>query len=109
MNPERIGPTDDGRWSAAARNSGRRRSPDSRFIRKTSSGGDEAAALPDRQRAPETIPAERIADREAIDDDRPLDAADGLTRKSEDVLQERHAFAADSGADRERSRAVRAA
>src|SRR5688572_32849593 len=92
VSPERIGPTDDG---------GGRQRPEIPTIegvrgppvhQEDLSGGDEAAALPDRQRTPETIPVERVADREAIDDDCPLDAADGLTRKSEDALQERHAF-----------------
>ena len=32
------------------------------------------------------IPTERIADGDTIDEDRSLDAADGLTRKSGDAL-----------------------
>jgi hypothetical protein len=51
---------------------------------------DHPAALPSGQRAAAPIACERGSDRDAVDADSVVDAADGLPRKREDVLQERH-------------------
>ena len=73
-------------WPAAVRNIGRRGNPgiagsSGRLVGRRSGG-----ALPDRQRTSEMIAAERIADGDTIEEDRPLNAADGLARKSDDAL-----------------------
>ncbi len=54
--------------------------------------GDDAAAVPDGQRAAQMIAVERLAHRDAVDGDRAVGPADGLAWKREDVLQQRHAL-----------------
>jgi hypothetical protein len=53
---------------------------------------DSVAAPPDRQRPAAPIPLERLADRDAVDGDGAVRAADCLPWKGKDALEERHAF-----------------
>ena len=52
---------------------------------------DNPAALPSGQASSLAIAIEGIANSHAIDGDRALDTADGLTGKGEDMLQDRNA------------------
>jgi hypothetical protein len=53
--------------------------------------GDHSAAFPARQGPSATIVLERMTLGHSIDDDRPANAADIVTWKGGDMLQERHA------------------
>ena len=52
---------------------------------------DNPAALPSGQASSLTIAIEGITNSHAVDGDRALDTADGLTGKGEDMLQDRNA------------------
>jgi hypothetical protein len=55
-------------------------------------GWSDAESLPDTQRPASPIPLERLAQRDSVDGDGAIRAADGLSWMGNDALQERHAF-----------------